>query len=111
MGLSVLYEAVRRLQGEVEIGPRENGGTVLHLTVPLSIATHRLLLVQAGDQVFALPIHAIERLYRIGVKTIATGEGKPMVCLDSRQMPLYSLQHLLGLQRVAAGAPGILQVL
>ena len=45
MGLSVVYEAVRRLQGEVDIGPANIGGTSVHLSVPLSISTQRLLLV------------------------------------------------------------------
>src|SRR5712671_5362323 len=37
MGLSVVYEAVARLQGEVDLQPTAGPGTRLVLTVPLSI--------------------------------------------------------------------------
>jgi len=60
----VSYEAVRRLQGEVDLQPRGSGGTAIHLSVPLSLSTHRLLLVSCGGQSFAVPMHAIERYGR-----------------------------------------------
>lgn len=99
MGLSVMYEAVRRLQGDLDLQPVEGGGTRLHLSVPLSIATHRLLLVKCGGQHFAIPIHGIERLHRIQIAGIETLEGKPAIILDREAAPLLSLRHLLGLEQ------------
>lgn len=64
MGLSVVQEAVRRLQGDVDIAARDGGGTVLRVSVPLSIATHRLLMIRCGDRVFGVPIHAVARVAR-----------------------------------------------
>jgi two-component system chemotaxis sensor kinase CheA len=112
MGLSVVYEAVRRLQGEVELRPAEGVGTVVHLSVPLSISTHRLLLVSCGDQAFAIPIHRVERLYRIRHDSVQTAEGKPVVLLDGQPAPLFSMHQLLDLKDPPAGArPDILRVM
>ncbi len=112
MGLSVVQEAVRRLQGELEIEARDGGGTVLHLSVPLSIATHQLLLVGCGNQSFAVPIQSIERVYRMRVKRIDTVEGKPVLLLNGQAVPLFSLQHLLGLDRSSPSIePGVLKVI
>jgi two-component system chemotaxis sensor kinase CheA len=112
MGLSVVQEAVRRLQGDLEIGVREQAGTVLRLSVPLSIATHRLLLVRCGGQPFAVPIHGVERVYRRKLQRIETVEGQPVLILDGTAVPLFSLQHLLGLDRSAANLdPGVLRIL
>jgi len=55
MGLSVVYEAVRRLQGDLDIRPAEGGGTLVSLSVPLSIASHRVIIVTSAQQLFALP--------------------------------------------------------
>ena len=55
-----MSETVARLQGEVELRPRQGPGTVLFLSVPLSIATLRLLLVSCRGQTFAVPVHGIE---------------------------------------------------
>jgi two-component system chemotaxis sensor kinase CheA len=96
MGLSVVYEAVRRLQGDVELQPAEGAGTHVRISVPLSIATHRLLLVNCGGQPFAIPLHAIERLHRLRPGSIEILEGKPVVILDRRPVPLFSLRQLIG---------------
>lgn len=98
MGLSVVYEAVRLLQGEVDIqpaNPNAGGGTRVRVSVPLSISTHKLLLVSCGEQRFAIPIHAIERLHRLRPGSIGIVEGKPVVVVDKQPVPLFSMHHLV----------------
>jgi two-component system chemotaxis sensor kinase CheA len=112
MGLSVVYEAVRRLQGEVELGAPDGSGTVIHISVPLSISTHRLLLVSCGGQAFAVPIHGVERLHRIRHDSVQTIEGKPVVLLDGQPAPLFSMHQLLDLKDPSASArPDMLRVM
>lgn len=95
MGLSAVYEAVSRLQGEVELRPRDQGGTVLALDVPLSISTHRMLLVSCRGQTFAVPSYGIEGLHRAKLADIEHVEGKPMAVFGGQLTPLTSLAHLL----------------
>jgi two-component system, chemotaxis family, sensor kinase CheA len=112
MGLSVVHEAVRRLQGEVELRPADGAGTSIHLSVPLSISTHRLLLVSCGGQPFAVPIHRIERLHRIRLNSIQTVEGKPVIMLDGQPAPLFRMHQLLSLEHSSASAqPDVLRVM
>ena len=102
MGLSVAYEAVRRLQGDLDVQPAPGGGTIIHLSVPQSIATHRLIVVSCGSQVFVIPILGIERLKRIKLSSVETVEGKQVVVLDGQPVPLASIQGLLGLEYSSA---------
>ena len=108
MGLSVVYEAVRRLHGDVDLQPADGGGTRIRVSVPLSIATHRLLLVSCGEQRFAIPIHAIERLHRLRPGSIGIVEGKPVVIpdavIDKHPVPLFSVHHLMNLDSSRAPA-------
>lgn len=104
MGLSVVYEAVRRLQGDLNIQPAEGGGTAISLSVPLSIATHKLMLVTSGGQTFAIPILGIESLRRAKVASVETAEGKPVVILGGQPVALASIHGLLGLEQ-APDAP------
>ncbi len=69
------------------------------MSVPLSIATQRLLLVGCGGQTYALPLHAVERLHRVAPREIETVEGKPTVVLAGRSMPVAHLAALLGAAR------------
>src|SRR5439155_26029223 len=112
MGLSVVFEAVRRLQGEVDLRPADGGGISIHFSVPLSIATHRLLLVSCGGQTFAIPIHGIERLHRIRLDSVQTVEGKPVIMLDGQPTPLFSMHQLLNLKNsIASAQPDVLGVM
>ena len=98
MGLSVVYEAVRRLQGDLDLQPADGGGTIIHLSVPLSIATHRLLLVRCAGHLLGIPIHGIERLHRIQRSSVETVEGKPAIVFNRRPVPLLGMRQLLGLE-------------
>jgi two-component system, chemotaxis family, sensor kinase CheA len=107
MGLSVVYEAVRRLQGDVDLRPGDGCGTSVRISVPLSISTHRLLLVDCGGQRFAIPIHAIDRLYQIPLSAIETVEGKPVAVIEREALPLLSLHHLLSMPDSAGGTDAL----
>src|SRR3712207_6633263 len=65
MGLSVVAEAVRRLQGSVLLRPRFPYGTEVLLNVPFTAARQPLLLLEAEGRMFGLPAHTVERLLRL----------------------------------------------
>jgi two-component system chemotaxis sensor kinase CheA len=104
MGLSVVYETARRLQGDASLRPITGPGACFVLSVPLSVSTSHLLLVSAAGQTFGIPTHAIERLYRIGLDRVETQAGRPVVNLEGRATPLFSLARLL---RIGDEAPSI----
>ena len=106
MGLSVVYETVHRLQGDVNLGQKQGVGASFLLSVPLSISTTHLLLLSCAGQTFGMPSHAIERLYRIRFELVETLEGKPMVKLDGQPVPLYRLANLLGIADESPSLPG-----
>lgn len=95
MGLSVVAQAVARLQGTVDIGASKSGGTRVTLSAPLSVASHRLMLVGCQDRTFAIPLHGIARLRRIRLDEVRTVEGRPVVDVDGDHLPIVSLGHLL----------------
>lgn len=106
VGLSIVSEAVTRLQGEVDVRQRDGSGILIALSVPLSVSTHRLLLVTCQGQTFALPAHGIERLFRIKVQDVGTVEGRPVVTVNGQPVPLLSLSRLLNLSDPAVNVEG-----
>lgn len=97
MGLSVVRETVTMMNGTVDVRPRTPHGTSFRLSVPLSVSNQRLFLVGCQGHVYAIPTEGVDRLHRIAAEAVGTVEGKSVVCLDGRQIPLLSLAHLLGL--------------
>ena len=82
MGLSVVAQAVQRLQGKVDISAVKRGGTRVSLSVPLSVSSHRLLLVGCQGRTFAIPLHGIERLRRVKLTDVQTIESRPVIMID-----------------------------
>jgi two-component system chemotaxis sensor kinase CheA len=95
MGLSVVAEAAARLQGKADIEPGKRGGTRVSISAPLSVSSHRLLLVACQDETYAIPLSGIERLHRVKLADMQSVESKPVITIASRQLPVVSLGHLL----------------
>src|ERR1700730_9735853 len=106
MGLSVVYETVHRLQGDVNLRSKEGPGASFLLSVPLSVSTSHLLLLSCAGQTFGIPTHGIERLYRIRLEQVETLEGKPVVNLAGKAVPLFGLAHLLQIGEASPALPG-----
>lgn len=103
MGLSVVRETVMRLQGDIQVCRKDSPGTQFRITVPLTVSTHRLLLVALDEQAYAIPVHGIERLLRVRCSDCETIEGKPVITFQSRPIPLVDLGVLLGIARGRSG--------
>jgi two-component system chemotaxis sensor kinase CheA len=106
MGMSVVYETVMQLQGNVEIQQTKGVGMSIALSVPLSIATHSLLLVSCCGQWFCVPTNGIERLHRVPVDQMQSVEGKQALYLEGKVLPLLSLAHVLNLEETEVHTPG-----
>ena len=103
MGLSVVRDAAVRLQGEVTLQPRPEGGVRAHLSVPTFVSTHRVLLVACGNQTIAIPTRGIERLLRIERDIVETIEGQPVVMYQRRPVRLVRFSDVLGQSDSADG--------
>jgi len=106
LGLSVVQEAVARLQGRAELRRRDGAGTALTLSVPLSLATYRLILAACAGQTFAIPFYGVDGLDRIPVENVRTVEGRAVITVDGEPVPLQSLAHLLNVGEPAIQAEG-----
>jgi two-component system chemotaxis sensor kinase CheA len=97
MGLSVVEQSVRRLQGEIETASDPGRGTTMTIHTPLSVLMQRVLLVRAAGRVFALPLRAVERVLRASSETIEMMAGRPCVRTKEASIRAVSLAAVLGL--------------
>ncbi|HEY1084926.1 MAG TPA: response regulator [Prosthecobacter sp.] len=75
MGLSVVRERVAQVQGTVHMGSTPGLGSILEIRVPVSVSAHRLLLVRASGQVFALPLSALKAALRVNEVSVVDGRS------------------------------------
>ena len=96
VGLDVVREHVQRLGGAVATNSTPGAGTRFVITVPLTLATTRVLLVEDGGQTMAIPTSAIQRTGRAPVADLLTIEGRRVLQLDGRAIPVVDLATVLG---------------
>jgi two-component system chemotaxis sensor kinase CheA len=97
VGMDVVREHIERLHGMIDVESTLGEGSKFTLSVPLSVATTRCLLVEAGGQTFGIPITNVERIVRLGAEDIGHTEGHEAIRIDDRPMGLLRLGDVLGL--------------
>ncbi|HEX3158881.1 MAG TPA: ATP-binding protein, partial [Gemmatimonadaceae bacterium] len=97
VGLDVVRSIMTRLRGDVRVQWTRGRGTTFRLESPITLATQRVLFVDAGGQTLAIPTAAIARLHRLAVATLPRIDGRPVLPTHAAApMPLVSLAALLG---------------
>jgi len=113
LGLAIVREKVEKLGGVVSVETRRGAGTTFRMTLPLTLATFRGILVRVEDALFVIPATHVERVARVGLGEIKTVENKETVQLDGRAVALARLGDVLGLpvKRTSGEAKGAAQIL
>jgi two-component system, chemotaxis family, sensor kinase CheA len=95
VGLDVVRSQVERMHGRVAVQSSPGAGCVFTLSVPLSLTSAHGLLFVANDLLYALPIDAINQILTVTPDRIEMLEGRPMLALNRRPVPLVHLGDLL----------------
>jgi two-component system chemotaxis sensor kinase CheA len=87
IGLDVVREAVRRVNGEVVVdtGPH---GTSIELRVPLSLASLAALIIESDGQRAAIPLDAVVCALRVAPHDIVAQADGPALHYEGRLVPL-----------------------
>lgn len=105
MGLSVVREAARALGGDLAVRPGPHAGTVVEISVPLSISTQRVLLLEAAGHMLGVPAAAVDRLWRGPASDVRTIDGREAIVLDGAPIALARLAALLDLSPAPGAKP------
>jgi two-component system chemotaxis sensor kinase CheA len=95
VGMDVVREHVNRLGGDIGVRTTSGTGTCFTITVPVTLATTRVLLVEDGGQTYAVPSSGIERTGRVRAADLHRLEGRRAMQLDGRAVPVVELAEVL----------------
>jgi two-component system chemotaxis sensor kinase CheA len=107
VGLDVVRQNIEELHGTLEVNSKPEQGTTFIMTIPLTLASSRGLLVEAGQQTFALPLTTVERMITVSKEDIRTAEGKEMITHENRPIALSWLEDLMALPPSPRDTQGI----
>lgn len=97
LGLAIVREKVEKLGGRVAIESRRGSGTTIRMTLPLTLATFRGVLVESARRLFILPTAQVERVTRFKPQEVQTVEGRRTLALNGRAVALVDLAEVLQL--------------
>jgi two-component system chemotaxis sensor kinase CheA len=97
VGLDVVRANVQKLRGTIEVDSKRGQGTIFRLTLPITLATTRVLLVRAGAHLYALPVETVQSVQLIAPNEVFPLQGRSSFALDGVPVPLARLSDLLEL--------------
>ena len=99
VGMDVVRQNVQELHGALSVDFQPKQGTKFVLTLPLTLASSRGLLVQAGKQTFAIPLNSVSRMIQIEHHDISSINGRAVMTYQGKPIALAWLSQLLELTK------------
>lgn len=110
VGMDVVRGAVESLRGSLLIDSVVDRGTTFTIKLPLTLVVVAVLLVAIADELYALPVSAIEQILEIRAEEIQHAQGQDVIARDGALLPLVTLRHLLGAPAVPQSAAQLVVV-
>jgi len=97
VGMDVVREfVVEKLRGALDVESTPGQGSTFSLTIPLTLALIRALLVRVDGQTFAVPTVSITETLRIDPADVMRSEGHDVIRRERRTIPLVPMGEVLG---------------
>ncbi len=98
VGMDVVATNISKIGGTIELESRKGQGTTFTIKIPLTLAIISALIVECGEQRFALPQNSVVELVRVTPKSVSqieTIKNTPVLRLRDRLLPLVPMKSLL----------------
>ena len=98
VGMDVVNNEIKQLGGVLHIESHRGKGTHFRVNLPFTLAINQALLVQSGEDIYAVPLQSIEGIVRMSAGELATryDEANPTIEYAAYDYELKHLGALLG---------------
>ncbi|MEA4953390.1 MAG: hybrid sensor histidine kinase/response regulator [Aminivibrio sp.] len=104
LGMAIVREGVEKLGGKISLSSLPGKGTRFTISLPVTLATFRGVLVREWGHQFVIPTACVRRAARVLRSDIRTVENRETVSLDGTPHALVRLGTVLGLAEPSGGA-------
>lgn len=102
VGLDVVKTNLSRLSGLIDIESRRGEGTRFVLTLPLTLAIIRALVVAVGDRTFAVPLNSVTEIVSVKPSQLRTIERREVIDVRGQTLPFVRLSRIFNLRESTA---------
>ncbi len=97
VGLDVVKTNLARLSGIIDIDSRRGQGTTFTLTLPLTLAIIRALVVEVSGRTWAVPLNSVMEIVQVTNAELRSIEKKEVFSLRGQTVPFVRLSRVFGL--------------
>ncbi|HVP66343.1 MAG TPA: chemotaxis protein CheA [Anaeromyxobacteraceae bacterium] len=102
VGMDVVKNNIAALSGIIELGSEKGRGTRFEVTLPVTLAIVRALVVEAAGRPYAMPLNSVLEIVQAAPGDVRTIETREVLSLRGTTLPLLRLSWFLGLLPDAA---------
>jgi len=102
VGMDVVQSRIRELSGQIQIQSELGRGSRFLIRVPLTLAILPTLLVQAGEDIYALPLARVMEVLHAPNTSLGWFDGRAVLDRRSHTLPLVDLRHWLDVEPAAS---------
>ncbi len=96
--MDVVKEKITSFGGFVDIETESGAGTTIILTLPITLALVKTLIVEVANEYFAIPLTSITETFIIDPKEIQTVEGREVIEIRNEMLPLLRVARVFMLE-------------
>ena len=97
VGMDVVLNNIRGLQGTVDIRSESGRGTVFSIKLPTSLIVSKGILLEAGGQEYILPLTAVRDMVKVPLADVHHYRGRRITQVRGDVYSVFSLAEIFGL--------------
>ena len=97
VGMDVVKNNIAALSGAIEIDSEFGRGTLMTITLPITLAIIKALIVRVSGRSYAIPINSVLETLMINAMEIRTIERREVIELRQKTLPLLRLTEVFAL--------------
>lgn len=95
VGLDVVRTTIESLGGIVEVETTKGVGTEFIIRLPLTLSIIKALLVNVGDEAYAIPLNSVREVVELSSSAIEIFDNREIISLRGELMPFIRLHNIL----------------
>ncbi|NIQ96656.1 MAG: chemotaxis protein CheA [Desulfuromonadales bacterium] len=99
VGMDVVKNNIAALSGMIEVDSRLGEGTSMTITLPITLAIIKALIVEICNKTYAVPINSVMETLMVNAEDIRTIERREVYELRDSTLPLIRLEEIFDLPR------------
>ncbi len=108
VGMDVVKTNIQKLNGTINIHSEPGKGSLITISLPLTLAILPVLILRLGEQSFAVPLSMVREILSVSPGQLQQVSGRATMVVRGEVLPVLPLAQLIGWESGAAPEVGVL---